>query len=448
MSWGDAMGVNSSRIRIPDPGPAWSPARDLPSTPWAVLLLLLAACAPLRPAPHPSPAAVGLADSDSLRVENVAPGVRYLFAWRAQGPWAIHVVEVDDRICHPRLAALKAGPPLSARALTSTLGATALAAVNGDFFALPAGTPVEAQAHAGEVLVGPSDRPVFSVSAAGYRAGDVVIQGYAAVRGDTARIVQVNRPLAGDRHHPPQGGAMFFTHWIGARTPVDSTGVSPRTVAVRVLQEDARAGIGVVMAVADSAMPLAAGQMVAVQGRGPARSWVERRVMGDTVRWHVALVAANGTGARASLVPTATAPGRTAPSAAGDHMVAAGNDVVEEAVGGFPLLVGGGHSILDQQTGIIPSFGPARHPRTAVGWTADDRRLVLAVVDGRQRPYSDGMSLAELTWLMLRLGVTDAINMDGGGSSAMVVRGHVVNRPSDAEGERAVGNILALLGCG
>jgi exopolysaccharide biosynthesis protein len=57
------------------------------------------------------------------------------------------------------------------------------------------------------------------------------------------------------------------------------------------------------------------------------------------------------------------------------------------------------------------------------------------------------MTLAELTALFRRLGATDAINLDGGGSTALAIRGEVQNRPSDREGERAVGNALALVGC-
>ena len=54
------------------------------------------------------------------------------------------------------------------------------------------------------------------------------------------------------------------------------------------------------------------------------------------------------------------------------------------------------------------------------------------------------MTLPELTTLLEALGVTEALNLDGGGSSVMVVRGTALNRPSDAEGERAVVNALAL----
>ncbi|HEX2188610.1 MAG TPA: phosphodiester glycosidase family protein, partial [Longimicrobiaceae bacterium] len=83
--------------------------------------------------------------------------------------------------------------------------------------------------------------------------------------------------------------------------------------------------------------------------------------------------------------------------------------------------------------------------RSAVGWRADGT-LLLVAVDGRRPGYSEGMSLAELRSLFLELGAAEALNLDGGGSTALVVRGATVNRPSDREGERAVANALVLLG--
>jgi exopolysaccharide biosynthesis protein len=63
-------------------------------------------------------------------------------------------------------------------------------------------------------------------------------------------------------------------------------------------------------------------------------------------------------------------------------------------------------------------------------------------VDGRQPELSVGMTLAELASLLIELGAVEAVNMDGGGSTAMVIRGRVVNSPSDLSGERAVGDAL------
>jgi hypothetical protein len=123
-----------------------------------------------------------------------------------------------------------------------------------------------------------------------------------------------------------------------------------------------------------------------------------------------------------------------------------------EAVGGFPILVADSVLPPNLDSAGGARFGPVRHPRTAVGVAAGGRRLLFVVVDGRQMPYSDGMTLRELADLFLRLGAPSAINLDGGGSTEMVVNRAgvlaIANRPSDAV-ERPVANALALLqrGC-
>jgi hypothetical protein len=114
------------------------------------------------------------------------------------------------------------------------------------------------------------------------------------------------------------------------------------------------------------------------------------------------------------------------------------------AIGGFPELLAGGRRVGDLQVSERPDFAAARHPRTAVALDPTGRRLWLVVVDGRQEGWSAGMTLPELTELLERLGVEEALNLDGGGSSVMIVKGRRVSRPSDAGGERAVVNALAL----
>jgi exopolysaccharide biosynthesis protein len=97
-----------------------------------------------------------------------------------------------------------------------------------------------------------------------------------------------------------------------------------------------------------------------------------------------------------------------------------------------------------------PGGGPAgqRHPRTNVGVTADGR-VLMVVVDGRRPGYSVGVTLPEIGRLMVSLGATDAINLDGGGSSVMAARlprtdsFRVVNRPSDGR-ERRLTQALAV----
>jgi exopolysaccharide biosynthesis protein len=69
----------------------------------------------------------------------------------------------------------------------------------------------------------------------------------------------------------------------------------------------------------------------------------------------------------------------------------------------------------------------------------------MVVVDGRQPGYSRGVDLYELADMMKEFGCYEAMNLDGGGSSTMVIRNSIVNRPSDAEGPRPVANALLIL---
>ncbi len=120
------------------------------------------------------------------------------------------------------------------------------------------------------------------------------------------------------------------------------------------------------------------------------------------------------------------------------------------AVGGHPSLVEDGQIAL--QPAGSNGFYRSRHPRTALGTTADGG-LLLVTVDGRTAAGA-GMTLEELAALMLELGAVQAVNLDGGGSTTMVVRDcwidGVVNHPSDNQaadhrGERAVSDGLYLI---
>lgn len=116
-----------------------------------------------------------------------------------------------------------------------------------------------------------------------------------------------------------------------------------------------------------------------------------------------------------------------------------------QVVGAFPLLLALGERVGDLLVRENPSFAAARHPRTAVGFDPTRNHLWLVAVDGRQPGYSDGMTLSELASVFEALGVSEALNLDGGGSTVMVLEGVAVSRPSDAEGERAVVNALAVV---
>jgi exopolysaccharide biosynthesis protein len=126
-----------------------------------------------------------------------------------------------------------------------------------------------------------------------------------------------------------------------------------------------------------------------------------------------------------------------------------------DIVNGGPLLVRDGRPFVDVYTeGFVqpdrPSFyfgfAVSRNPRTMAGLTRDGD-LLLVTVDGRAPGYSVGESFPEEPATMRALGATDAVNLDGGGSTAMVVDQQLLGRPSDATGERPVGDAI-LIGTG
>lgn len=98
---------------------------------------------------------------------------------------------------------------------------------------------------------------------------------------------------------------------------------------------------------------------------------------------------------------------------------------------------------------VLPQSNDVRHPRTALGLDREGRLLTLLVVDGRQSGYSEGVSLQELAELMQQAGCWDALNLDGGGSTIMLLgedpdQLQIMNRPSDKNGPRPVPVMLGI----
>jgi hypothetical protein len=110
---------------------------------------------------------------------------------------------------------------------------------------------------------------------------------------------------------------------------------------------------------------------------------------------------------------------------------------VMDAVGGSPVLINNG-DMIDRCSGYVCE----RHPRTGVG-RLPDGKVLLVTVDGRQSD-SYGMTVMQFARFFKHMGAIDAINMDGGGSSTMVLRGNIVNDPSDAGGQRAVSSAIII----
>jgi uncharacterized protein YigE (DUF2233 family) len=114
----------------------------------------------------------------------------------------------------------------------------------------------------------------------------------------------------------------------------------------------------------------------------------------------------------------------------------------KHAVGGGPLLLADGKPVDYYSEKFQNDVVFSRAPRSAVGIRLSGD-LLLSVADGRNPAVSIGLTLTELTDLFIELGCDSALNLDGGGSSTMVVNNEIVNIPSDGF-ERKVSNAIAI----
>ena len=378
-------------------------------------------------APLPEPTIV----ADSIVVRPIAPGMTHRWYWMARGPWALNVLDVDRASCWSPVA-LKGAAGAPGRTRTTTLfemesavqqintGTFVAAAVNGDFFSLATGVPVGAHVHRGSVFAGPVERPSFGVDLNGEPfIGRLALT--AVVRhGRDSTIARWNRASAADiaildglwmRTDTASGAIELGLHRIAQTTAVRFTRATTTTSSFTATVES------IDTTIAGVEIPRGGAVMVI-----PARADSARRArmlelsIGDTVTVGYAF---QGVQPR-------------------------------EAVGGFPVLLRNGAIAPETETAGNEGFRN-RNPRTAVGLGASGRRMLFVTVDGRQPGYSAGMTLAELADLMRRLGATEALNLDGGGSTTLVLSDssahpplRIANRPSDKEGERPVGNAIAI----
>ena len=113
---------------------------------------------------------------------------------------------------------------------------------------------------------------------------------------------------------------------------------------------------------------------------------------------------------------------------------------VKHIISGGPYLVKNGEVFVDMTEQKLGAIG-GKNPRTAIGYTQDGNFIMVAV-DGREGA-SVGLTLKELGWFMKSIGCTNAMNLDGGGSTVMYVNGRVVNMPK-VKGGIALSNALTI----
>jgi hypothetical protein len=117
---------------------------------------------------------------------------------------------------------------------------------------------------------------------------------------------------------------------------------------------------------------------------------------------------------------------------------------MQTAVGGGPVLVhNGAIRVTNMEEGLFIGSENALNPRSAIGYTRDGRVIILAV-QGRTPGKAAGATLPQEAKILLDLGCYEALNLDGGGSSCLLVNGKETIHPSDKEGERPVPAIFMI----
>jgi hypothetical protein len=367
---------------------------------------------------------------------DVAPGVSWTRIVRGgsrqrPGPWRVHVLRVAPGT---PAGALLANGVVAGRERPSVFGRGLTAGVNGGYFVASGpgdGDVVGAHVSGGQLVSEPVDgRSALLVPAdplARPRVTPLSFRGSVTIGGATRMLDGVNRvrgviPGCGGRggDRPTQrpvhaltctddSELVQLTPRFGARTPAVAGGVelTVRRGAVAGAPRDGRGGT-----------PIPADGYV-LSGSGDAAAFL-----------------------RAAEPATDTAVSTTLRTAAGAPLLLAD---LSGAVSGGPRLLDGGRIAVRSAAegftapGLYARFVLGANPRTLAGVTATGD-LLLVTVDGRRPGFSAGVSLLDAARVMRALGARDALNLDGGGSTAMVVRGRTVNRPSDPGGERAVGD--------
>ena len=360
----------------------------------------------------------------------IAKGVRLLQTVLPEGtpggPLIITVVEVDPKAgkgIHVDAAlggdiVWGTDPSLgreNVSALTARTGA--VAGINASFFPF-AGNPLGFHVHKGEMVIEPAqERTVFYITKNGAPHFDVLTSHGTIAQGtDTITLDGLNRAPAASAANKNE--VLLYTP-IFFSTTLPSKGrfeVALRLTPGLPLRGDTDVYGTVLRTGEDGKFPIEPNTVV-LSGCGTGAAYL-RRVAGKV-------------GAKVTVrLDVKTSDGKPFDLSQ-----------VREAVAGSTRLLAGGKNIAETPAGDVgSSMSTTQHPRSAVGVTADGK-ILLVLVDGRQKGISRGIGLVELAHRMAAMGCVDAVNLDGGGSSALSVGGLIVNSPS-GNVERPVASML------
>lgn len=343
----------------------------------------------------------------------IAPGLTYRMEVDFAKPLTLHAyrwspmseaVKAESGLGGPVIFGDKNGEATGRETIGEmVLRTKALAGINADFFPFT-GDPLGLMVRGGELVSGPwPKRSAVAWGSGGASFGPAVLTGSVTVGGVKTPLAGINQESANDDlvlNMPAAGRAEF--------------------------KEE---GVHVVLKTDQTLRPVSA-----------FSAQVEKVVEGEKLLVILPGQAVLSAAGRTAEAFKAFAPG----TEVSIELSLSGFDFSKatEAVAGGPMLLKAGKALISgEEEGFAAAFWNDRHPRTAIGATASGD-LWLVVVDGRQAGLSRGANLNELGAIMQRLGCTDAINLDGGGSSDIVLGGMSVNRPSGGAPRPVANGIL------
>jgi len=343
---------------------------------------------------------------DTLFSVHVGPGVIHTKIISPEVPYAINILEVDLTNPYIEMETVKANDQLLgmetvSRMATrkSTEGHRVVGAVNGDFYDMGSGVPTNLQMLDGEIVTLPIPYEVIGFDYRNKPFMDVLsYSGNLITKNSNYSIAGVNTTRGADNLvlYNQYKGAATGTNEFGTELAIEPIDPWYGNDTIRAIIKQSVSGKG--------NMEIVDGDGV-LSGHGAASAFLNSLSVGDTVK----------------IV----------------YNIAPSLPKLKEAIGGREWIV---------RNGVNVGGWLELHPRTAAGFSQDSTKLYLIVIDGRTS-ISKGMTLKQLGEFMLRIGnIYQGVNLDGGGSTTMVVNGNVENLPSGGPGiQRAVANGLMVV---
>lgn len=319
-----------------------------------------------------------------LAVNNISDGVKHIRMTKYYNgkPVRINIIEMNSQVAKDfEIKPAIASTTLPNRRTIRTIAqnTNSIAAINGGFFKPQTGVPLGTLMIDGKLYTGPIyDRVALGIFENGYDVGRVQLNAKITGNGHTIKIDNINQPRMLSSY------ILAYTRDWGKYAPVSPQyGVQLQIVGNKITAASANP-----LSIPENGYVLVGPK--AQLGKLFGAEYVDINI-NTNPKW----------------------------------------ENVKHIISGGPYLVKDNQIFIDMTAQKLQSIG-GRNPRTAIGYTKDND-LVLVAVDGREGS-SIGLTLVELANLMHSLGCTNAINLDGGGSTVMYVKGQIVNHPHQPGG--------------